>query len=256
MAVIQECSRCLSHSACVMGQVNAEMQPMVRSAMQRQTRLAPGDVLTHPGLPFERLYLVRYGSFKTVVLDSDGRTHTTGLHGRGEVLGLEGLDKGQHQCEVTALQHASVCVFRYEPWCELVARIPSLQQAWLKALSRSVRRDGQHMLLLGCLDGQERVASFLLMLWQRMEGAQLMTFDLMMTRQEIGNYLGMTLESVSRHLSQFQRRGWIRLHRRQVTVLQLAALQRLHASNLADSQAQGVPNVSPMGWSEQSATGF
>lgn len=255
MPVNHDCLRCLNRPDCVMGQVDDALNPWVRNAMQDQLRLLPGDVLLYPGMSFERLYLVRYGTFKSVLLDPEGRSHTTGLHGRGEVLGLEGLDPGQHQSEVTALQHASVCVFRYAAWCELLARIPSLQHAWFKALSRTTRHDGQHMLRLGCMDGQERVASFLLMLWQRAGEARADTLDLMMTRQEIGNYLGMTLESVSRHLSQFQRRGWIRLDRRRVQVLQLAALQQLKPAHETRHQTQGPIFPGRMGMSEQSLPG-
>jgi CRP/FNR family transcriptional regulator len=252
MSVNQDCLRCLNRPDCVMGQVDTELNPLIRSALQDQIRLLPGDVLLHPGMPFDRLYLVRYGHFKSVLLDLDGRSHTTGLHGRGDVLGLEGLDPGQHHSEVTALQHASVCVFRYASWCELVARIPSLQQAWFKTLSRTTRHDGQHMLLLGSMDGQERMASFLLMLWQRSGGARTDSLDLMMTRQEIGNYLGMTLESVSRHLSQFQRRGWIRLERRRVQVLNLTALQQLKTADETSSPAQRSLFQRRMGMTEQS----
>ena len=256
MMAIQDCLRCLNRPACVMGQVDAALNPLVRSAMHSQVRLMPGDVLMHPGMAFERLYLVRYGYFKTVLLDSDGRSHTTGLHGRGDVLGLDGLDTGQHHSEVTALQHASVCVFRFDVWRDLVARIPSLQQAWFKALSHTMRRDGQHMLLLGCMDGQARVASFLLMLWQRRDGIRGESMDLMMTRQEIGNYLGMTLESVSRHLSQFQRRGWIRIDRRRVTVLEHAALQQFQAPGASPDVSESVQYPRRMGLSEQSVTGL
>lgn len=201
---------------------------MVRPYLLDQVRLTPGDVLIYPGMAFERLYLVRYGCFKTVVLASEGHMHTAGLHGSGDVLGLDGLEGARHPCEVIALQHASVCVFRFEHLCELSLRIRQLQRALLMAVSRSMQRDWHQMLLLGSMDGEERVASFLLMLRQRqgLQTSMADSLDLMMTRQEIGNYLGMTLESVSRHLSQFQRRGWIRLGRRRVDILQPLALER------------------------------
>ncbi len=252
MSVNHDCLRCLNRSVCVMGHVDAALNPVVRAAMHDQVRLSPGDVLLYPGMSFERLYLVRYGHFKTVLLDAEGRSHTTGVHGRGEVLGMEGLDQGQHQSEVTALQHASVCVFRYDAWCDLLARIPSLQHAWFKNLSRSTRQAGQHMLMLGCLDGQERVASFLVMLWQRVGDLHGESLDLMMTRQEIGNYLGMTLESVSRHLSTFQRRGWIRLERRRVTVLKPEALQHLPLEKKSSMSPVRAPFQRSMGHGEQS----
>jgi len=108
------------------------------------------------------------------------------------------------------------------------------------------------MLLLGCLDGQARVASFLLMLGQRVGDLQGETLDLMMTRQEMGNYLGMTLESVSRHLSQFQRHGWIRLDRRRVTLLQPDALQQLRRADEPRKFRVRAPFQRPMGRGEQS----
>jgi DNA-binding MarR family transcriptional regulator len=90
------------------------------------------------------------------------------------------------------------------------------------------------------------------MLWQRSGGARTDSLDLMMTRQEIGNYLGMTLESVSRHLSQFQRRGWIRLERRRVQVLNLTALQQLKTADETSSPAQRSLFQRRMGMTEQS----
>ena len=111
------------------------------------------------------------------------------------------------------------------------------------------------MLLLGCLDGQARVASFLLMLGQGVGDLQGETLDLMMTRQEMGNYLGMTLESVSRHLSQFQRHGWIRLDRRRVTLLQPDALQHLRRADEPRKFRVHASFQRPMGRGEQSVMG-
>lgn len=251
MSMIEDCQRCVSRSHCVTGQVDPVDQPLVRSLMLCQTRLVPGDVLIHPGMAFERVYLIRYGCFKTVLLDADGHMHTASLHSRGEMLGLEGLGHGSHQCEVTALQHASVCVFRFDQWCELSRKIQVLQQAWYKALSRAMHRDWQQMLLLGCMNGEERVAHFLMSLRDRqMTGTMRPDMvDLMMTRQEIGNFLGMTLESVSRHLSQFQRRGWIRLDRRRVHILQPVSLTHRRELPQRSSYRSG------MGHSEQSLPG-
>ena len=226
MSRMEDCLQCQHRSQCVMGQMDASQYALVRPYLLYQSRLTPGDVLIYPGMPFERLFLVRYGHFKTVVLACEGQVHTAGLHGSGDVLGLDGLACGAHQCEVIALQHASVCVFRFDRVCELSQRVPDVQQALFRMFSRSMQRDWQQMLLLGSMSGEERVASFLLMLRQRQtfNAVGCDSLDLMMTREEIGNYLGMTLESVSRHLSVFQRRGWIRLGRRRVDILQPESL--------------------------------
>ena len=249
MPKIQDCSQCLHRPQCLVGQIDATHHATVRPYLLYQTRMSPGDVLIYPGMPFERVYLVRYGCFKTVLLASEGQLHTAGLHTSGDVLGLDGLDGGQHQCEVMALQHASVCVFRFDQLCELSLRVSQVQRALLTAMSRSMQRDWHQMLLLGSMDGEERVASFLLMLRQRqaLSAVAADSLDLMMTRQEIGSYLGMTLESVSRHLSQFQRRGWIRLDRRRVDILQPESLQHKRDRCLNSSRS------STMGWSEQSS---
>ena len=249
MPPMQDCRQCPTRSQCLMAHVDDSNLPQVRSALVHQARLSPGDVLLYPGMPFERVFLVRYGHFKTVVLASEGQTQTTGLHGRGDVLGLDGLGHGAHVGEVLALQHASVCVFRFVALSELAGQLQELQRALLVALSRSMQRDWQHMLLLGSMDGEERVASFLLTLKQQSPcplGSE--SLDLMMTRQEIGHYLGMTLESVSRHLSQFQRRGWIRLERRRVDILQPLALQhRRDRVGLSDASASRTKHARPSG---------
>ena len=249
MSKREDCRQCLNRPRCVMGKVEDTDLDQVRSGLLYQSRLAPGDVLIYPGMSFERLYLVRYGYLKTLLLASEGQCHTTGLHGHGDVLGLDGLDGGVHACEVVAVQHASVCVFRFDQLSELSGRIPALQRALLMEVSRSMQRDWHQMLLLGCLDGEERVASFLLMLLQRQHptSSATMSLDLMMTRQEIGSYLGMTLESVSRHLSHFQKRGWIRLGRRRVDIVQREALE-----NRRDCRVPlPMPTQRRMGLSEQ-----
>lgn len=222
----ESCHECQHRTHCAMGQLEPVHYAKVRQHLLYQKRLGPGDTLIHPGMEFARLYLVRYGTLKTVVMDGEGDQQIAGLHGSGDILGFDGLENGIHQCDVSALDYSGVCVFRFDHVCQLASEIGRVQQLLFRSLSRVMAQDRHLMLLLGHMDGEQRMAHFLLA-FQKMHAPNLAgrsAFNLMMTRQEIGSYLGMTLESVSRNLSKFHRRGWIRLDRRQVEILEPAAL--------------------------------
>lgn len=220
------CGSCQHRSRCLLGQLDPGQYHQVRQYLLYQKKLHPGDVLIDQGSDFSRVYLVRYGTFKTVVTGGDGEQQIAGIQAAGDVLGIDGLEHGVHPCDVVALEHSGVCVFRFDHLCQMASEIGQVQQLLFRSMSRVMEHDRNLMLLLGRMDGEQRMAYFLLT-FQKMHtsnNASSASLNLMMTRQEIGSYLGMTLESVSRHLSRFQKKGWIRVNRRQVEILAPAAL--------------------------------
>jgi CRP/FNR family transcriptional regulator len=224
--MIDSCAECQQRTRCLLGQLEPVHHQRVKQYLLYQKNLQPGDVLIDQGMSFGRLYLVRYGTFKRAVISDEGDQQIAGLHMAGDVLGFDGLERGIHPCEVSALEHASVCVFRFDHLCQIASEIGRVQQLLFRSLSRVMEQDRNLLMLLGHMDGEQRMAYFLLTFQQMHSNNNISSkaLNLLMTRQEIGSYLGMTLESVSRNLSKFQKKGWIRVNRRQVEILSPAAL--------------------------------
>ena len=188
-----------------------------------------GDTLFHAGDRFESLYAVRTGFFKTCVSADDGRDQVTGFQMAGELLGLDGISTDRHACDAVALEDSQVCQIPYSQLEKLSRESTPLQHQFHKIMSREIVRDHGVMLLLGSMRAEERLAAFLLNLTQRLQarGFSASSLVLRMTREEIGSYLGLKLETVSRTFSKFQDDGWLEVKQRDIRVLDESGLRRL-----------------------------
>jgi CRP/FNR family transcriptional regulator len=188
-----------------------------------------GESLFHVGDDFTALYAVRTGFFKTCVSSEDGRDQVTGFQMAGELLGLDGIGTDRHTCDAVALEDSQVCVIPFHQLEDLSRELSDLQRHFHKIMSREIVRDHGVMLLLGSMRAEERLAAFLLNLTQRLRtrGFSASSLILRMTREEIGSYLGLKLETVSRAFSRFQDEGILTVKQRQIEVLDADALQRL-----------------------------
>ena len=185
-------------------------------------RVKRGETLFHAGDDFEFLYAVRSGFFKSNVLLEDGRDQVTGFHMAGEVLGMDGIGTGWHTADAIALEDSEVCVIPYAHLEE-----PGLQRQLQKVMSRELVRDQGVMMLLGTMKAEERLAAFLLNLSTRFtaRGYSASEFHLRMTRDEIGSYLGLSLETVSRLFSRFQEDGHITVQQKHIRILDIPGLK-------------------------------
>jgi CRP/FNR family transcriptional regulator len=185
--------------------------------------------LYHAGDPFEAIYAIRAGSFKTDVILEDGREQVTGFQMTGEILGLDGISTEIHSCNAVALEDSEVCVIPFPKLEELSRKIESLQHQFHKVMSREIVRDHSVMMLLGSMRAEERLAAFLLNMSQRfmLRGFSPAEFHLRMTREEIGSYLGLKLETVSRSFSRFQDEGLIAVQQKHIRILDIQGLQNL-----------------------------
>ncbi|HEY8881636.1 MAG TPA: fumarate/nitrate reduction transcriptional regulator Fnr [Roseateles sp.] len=193
-------------------------------------RIVPrGEPLFRNGERFKALYAVRTGFFKTCVVSEDGRDQVTGFQMAGELLGLDGISSDHHHCDAIALEDSSVCVIPYDQLEELSREFSVLQHQFHKIMSREIVRDHGVMLLLGNMRAEERLAAFLLNLTQRLRarGFSASSLVLRMTREEIGSYLGLKLETVSRAFSRFHEDGLLEVRQRQLRILDQAGLQAL-----------------------------
>ena len=188
-----------------------------------------GTTLFRNGEAFTSLYAIRTGFFKTCVATEDGRDQVTGFQMAGEIIGLDGIVHDRHTCDAIALEDAEVCVMPYDELEVLSREITPLQSHVHKVMSREIVREHGVMLLLGSMRAEERLAAFILNLIQRLHarGFSSSALVLRMTREEIGSYLGLKLETVSRTFSKFVDEGIVEVKQRHIRILDADALQRL-----------------------------
>jgi CRP/FNR family transcriptional regulator len=188
-----------------------------------------GQALFRSGEVFRSIYAVRTGFFKTCVSTADGRDQVTGFQMAGELLGLDGIGNDEHHCDAVALEDSQVCVIPFAELEQLSREFTDLQRQFHKIMSREIVRDHGVMLLLGSMRAEERLAAFLLNLTQRLKarGFSAQALVLRMTRDEIGSYLGLKLETVSRTFSRFQEDGLLEVKQRSIRILDEDSLRKL-----------------------------
>jgi CRP/FNR family transcriptional regulator, anaerobic regulatory protein len=190
-----------------------------------------GDSIYQIGERFASLHVVNAGIFKTVNLAPDGREQMVGLHFKGDWMGFDGIAQGQHACDAIAIDTAEVWTIRYDTLLASCAKQPEVMAALHRAMSREITRDRDCLMSLCTLSADARVADFL-RYWAEslsMRGLRTDQITLRMTRAEIGNYLGMTLETVSRALSKLDRMNLIGFGdkgRRDIAITDVQALRQ------------------------------
>ena len=223
------CSSCNLRELCLpVGLSEPQLEKLDTLVATRKT-VKRGDALFHAGDGFQSLYAVRTGFFKTCVAAEDGRAQVTGFQMAGELLGLDGISTDHHACDAIALEDSQVCVIPYAHLEHLSREFTDLQHQFHKIMSREIVRDQGVMLLLGSMRAEERLAVFLLNLTQRLHarGFSASALVLRMTREEIGSYLGLKLETVSRTFSKFQEEGLLEVKQRDIRILDNEGLKRL-----------------------------
>jgi CRP/FNR family transcriptional regulator len=223
------CSSCSLRELCLpMGLAREEIERLDRLVLTRR-RVKRGEYLYRTGDGFASIYAVRSGFFKSNVNLEDGRDQVTGFHMPGEILGLDGIGTERHSCNAVALEDSEVCAIPFGRLEEMSRELRSLQHQFHKMMSREIVRDQGVMMLLGTMRAEERLAAFLLNLSQRFvtRGYSPSEFHLRMTREEIGSYLGLKLETVSRIFSKFQAEGLIEVQQKRIRVRDADGLKRM-----------------------------
>ena len=222
------CSNCHLRELCLPCGMEGDDVARLDSLMFSRRRLTGGQALYRSGDRFQFIYAVRSGTFKTSLELDDGREQVSGFYLGGELMGLDGVARGQHATRATALEDAEVCMIPYALLSELSAANAGMQQVVSRLMSREIVREHSLMVLLGSMNAEERLAAFLLNLSQRLKarGYSSTEFHLRMSRAEIGSYLGMTLETVSRTFSIFQQRALLEVDKRHIRIADMAGLTR------------------------------
>ena len=228
MSVADGCGACSSRGLCWSAGISSDEKRWYDNLKFTRRRVKRGEVLYHMGDGFESIFAVRSGFFKTRVLLQDGRDHVTSFRMNGELLGFDGIGSQTYSCDAIALEDSEVCIIPYQRLMQLAAKVQSLGLELNRMLSREIVREQHLMALLGTMQANERVVTFLLNLSTRFKERHYSAtrFVLRMTREEIGSYLGMKLETVSRVLGRLQAAKLIQIeHSKQVTLLDIDKLK-------------------------------
>ncbi len=223
------CSNCNLRELCMPIGFNQDDMQRLDEVVATRRRVKQGELLFSNGDPFTSLYAIRTGFFKTCISTEDGREQVTGFQMAGEIIGLDGIVSDFHSCNAVALEDADVCVMPFANVEELSREFPVLQRHVHKIMSREIVRENSVMMLLGNMRAEERLAAFLLNLVQRLHARGFSQSELVlrMTREEIGSYLGMKLETVSRTFSKFSDEGIIEVKQRYVRIVKPDALKNI-----------------------------
>jgi CRP/FNR family transcriptional regulator, anaerobic regulatory protein len=224
------CSSCNLREICLpVGMTRAELEYVDKRMVSARRKVARGVTLYHAGDPFEAVYAVWTGFFKTCLAHKDGRGQVTGFQMGGELIGLDGIATRRHEVDAVALEDSQVCVIAYEELEALSHEVVSLQAQFHKMMSHEIVRHQGVMLLLGSMYAEERLAAFLLNLTHRLRarGYSASSVLLRMTREEIGSYLGLTVETVSRTFTKFQAEGLLFVRNRQLRITDPLGLQHV-----------------------------
>lgn len=223
------CSNCNLRELCLPFGLSLEELERLDDLISTRRRIKRGDHLYRAGESFDSIYAIRSGFFKTDVLLEDGRDQVTGFQMAGELLGLDGISTEHHTCNAIALEDSEICAIPFNRLESLSREIHNLQHHFHKVMSREIVRDHGVMMLLGTMRAEERLAAFLLNLSQRFtaRGFSHAEFYLRMTREEIGSYLGLKLETVSRAFSRFQEEGYIAVQQKHIRILNVSGLKAL-----------------------------
>jgi len=223
------CTTCSMRELCLTDGFTADELEQIDALVGMRTRLRRQHTLYRAGDPFHALYAIRRGSLKSTVLSENGREQVAGFHMLGDIVGLDGIGTGRHGLQTVALEDSEACVLPFHRIEELARSLPRLQRNLHQIMSREISREQSAMLMLGSMRAEERLAVFLLNLAERYRhrGYSSTEYVLRLTRDEIGSYLGLKLETVSRLFSRFHEEGLVQVQGRGVKLLDPLRLRRI-----------------------------
>ncbi len=215
------CLECSLNEICLPVGVGADDIEQLDAIIDRKRPLPRGDHLFRAGDAFQSIFAVRAGSLKTYATSKNGQEQVMGFHLPGELIGLEAIARNAHPLSARALETTSVCEIPFTDLEKLSTQLPGLQRELLRIMSREIHDGEQNMVILGQKSAEERLAAFLIGLSNRFHrrGFSASQFNLSMSRGDIGNYLGLALETVSRLFTRFQNDGLLRVDRKHIELL-------------------------------------
>ena len=232
-AIKVACKECSLHQLCLPRSITGADLDKLDRIIERKRPLKRNEHLFQVGGSFNSIYVVRSGSLKTYSPTVDGQEQVTGFHLPGELLGLDAIGKGRHPCAAKALETTSVCEVPFEHLEGLTQELPTLQHQLLRLMSKEIFDDQELMLLLGKKTAEARLSAFLLSISLRFKqrGFSSTEFYLSMSRNDIANYLGLAVETVSRMFTRFQEDGLIDAERKHIVIKNREMMQQIAGMN-------------------------
>lgn len=222
------CNDCSISQLCLPFTLNGSELEKLDEIIERKKPLHKGDYLFESGAPLNAIFAVRSGSFKSYTLSEQGDEQITGFHLAGDLVGFDAIHKKQHQSFAQALETSMVCEIPFDTLDELAGKLPKLRHQIMRLMSSEINCDQEMLLLLNKKTAEERLAAFIYNLSNRFgeRGFSRKEFRFTMTRGEIGNYLGLTVETISRLLSRFQKAGLIRVEGKFISIVNITELAK------------------------------
>ncbi|SAL02367.1 Crp/FNR family transcriptional regulator [Caballeronia calidae] len=223
------CSTCSMQRVCMPSGLSTVDYERLDALICTTRTVRRGEALYRCGDTFRSLYAVRSGCFKTVIMHREGNEQVTGFHLAGDALGFDGVSADHHTCDAIALEDSVVCIIPFDLLELLCREVKTIQHHVHRLMSSEIVRESNLMMLLGTMTAEQRVAAFLLNLSTRMKarGYSRAEFVLRMTREEIGSFLGLKIETVSRMFSKLQKAGVIDARGKDVRILDQARLEEV-----------------------------
>jgi CRP/FNR family transcriptional regulator, anaerobic regulatory protein len=223
------CKSCKLHDLCLPLGLDLSDIDKLDKIIKRRKPLQKGEYLFHTGDNFNSIYAVRSGSIKTYSESEQGDEQITGLYLPGELLGLDAIHDHNHPCSAIALETTSLCEIPFDTLEHMSEAIPSLNKQLFRIMSKEIASDQTLLMLMAQKNAEERLAAFLVNLSSRLKQRNFSEteFYLSMSRKDIGNYLGLTIETISRTFSRFQNEGLLTTQRKYVNILKLHELRNI-----------------------------
>ncbi|WP_025820362.1 electron transport transcriptional regulator EtrA [Shewanella marina] len=223
------CHDCSMGALCIPFTLNDNELDQLDDIIERKKPVQKGEQIFKSGDPLKSLFAIRSGTIKSYTITEQGDEQITGFHLAGDVVGFDGIHAQQHQSFAQALETAMVCEIPFTTLDELSGSMPKLRQQIMRLMSNEIMSDQEMILLLSKKNAEERLAAFISNLATRYgnRGFSAREFRLTMTRGDIGNYLGLTVETISRLLGRFQKAGLIEVKGKYITIVDFDQLYAL-----------------------------
>ncbi len=221
-----KCQNCSISELCLPFTLNNQELSTLDEIIDRKRPIHKGDKIYTDGQEMHALYAIRSGTFKTFTVNEQGEEQITGFHLAGDLLGFDAIAETEHKSFAQALETSMVCEIPYDNLDALSNTMPKLKKQVLRLMSNEIRTDQEMLTLLNRKNAEQRVATFIVSLSDRYHARGLSSseFRLTMTRSDIGNYIGLTVETISRLLNRFHKNGLISVDGKLICILKIDEL--------------------------------
>lgn len=220
------CQDCSISQLCIPFTLNEHELDQLDNIIERKKPIQKSQVLYKAGDPLTSIYAIRSGTIKTYTISESGEEQITSFHLPGDLVGFDAINNMQHPSFAQALETAMVCEIPFDVLDDLSGKMPKLRHQIMRLMSNEIKNDQEMILLLSKMNAEERLAAFIYNLSKRYSarGFSAREFRLTMTRGDVGNYLGLTVETISRLLGRFQKTGMLSVQGKYITITDMQAL--------------------------------